>query len=855
VSKQIFLDILESKPVNDYPKFMEYIGKRKPLHGLKLKITDKQNELLKGLIVSTLSLPIVSRSVSSDSVQCRSFSSSASSSVSEFSPTRYDHNTSQISVHPLPRYSLEMNCAHEYSEHLKAKYKILPVTSMQGWYDEHNNSFINVTIEKNFFEQKGKQVDSYSTSPEAIMKHRIQYSSKTCNCIEEIFLPDNVDRKQLILIEGDAGTGKTTLSHKVCKDWASGAMLKNKFTHVILIHLREQKPDYVVSPIDLFADMGIDAYAKLAMDQKNTVLFWLDGWDEIHDSYKKHSVFTKLLAGDAFPCATVVVTTRPSATTSLKNYRFSQKFKLKGFSESQIKDFVKDYFSKHLCDEILSELFMQQLRCVRSLTQLAEVPLHLSILLKVFFDKFNLPNTLTEIYHNVLLVVLQYHKEKTYGDERPIKDLDDLPNEMLEMLHGLEKYAYDCYLMKNPISQEQVLCDIFGSKDKQLQDFDGMGLLQVKIVSGIIGNSKYYQFRYRIIQEFLAAVYLTRLHTPKEMIPNETKELIRIFGDMNYEMVWVFYAGISELGRVPLKEVLPKLNNPAQPTVSLPLKTHEELVDRWQQCHAHFKFITQSESFSVDFLLTLMLCCYEAGNSKACEVIADHFYPSNICRIEIPPNRATSYLLSAVSYFITHSKKKWSLRCDAIIPSGIERLLSITTATLQSETSSGIWILCFVVTSSEVEKYIDLIKMQPSLQWIHLLNGSCLGDEGTSKLCDFLATFKCSIVKVELENCNIGGIGLKSIATMLKANEKIVYINLRRNCFDLKDIEALLQDIKHSTSLQYLVLDEKYSKDVKISSFLNKINSIRSTKKVNSLSLNHDFLVKYNKYYKQLQFN
>jgi len=84
-------------------------------------------------------------------------------------------------------------------------------------------------------------------------------------------------------------------------------------------------------------------------------------------------------------------------------------------------------------------------------------------------------------------------------------------------------------------------------------------------------------------------------------------------------------------------------------------------------------------------LLTLILCCYEAENSKACDLVAenrnacnlvaDYYYANNFCHIEIPPNHAIPYFLLAISYFIKHSDKKWSLRCDSIVPSGVEFLI------------------------------------------------------------------------------------------------------------------------------------------------------------------------------------
>ena len=807
VRKQAFIDTLKEKYLNNYSELIECLEKDKSFHYIALNILKIEKELCKTLTCYRASIAT----------------------------------------------QMTTSCAHKYRENLIDVYNKLHVTSMQGWYDEQNSNFIEVTIERTVYVQKTEPIIYSTTSPNKVIQYTRQCSAaEPHDSIREIFQFGGSKKGELILIEGNVGTGKTTLSHKVCQEWASNNMLQ-EFTHVVLVHLRDQKPDNIHSEKDLFASMGDNAPATQKAladcDSKNKVLFWLDGWDEIHDSYKKDSVFTRLLTGDSFPRATVVVTTRPSATISLKSYKFSHRFKIKGFSESQIKAFVDKYFSEGLCDELLSELFMQQLHSVHSLPQLAEVPLNLSILLKLFYEQHRLPKTSTEIYHNIVLVVLQYHKEKAYDDHTPIKLWDDfnLPKEMREILHGLEKYAYDCFLKKKPISQESMLAYMKDFQVEQLQNFNGMGLLEIKKVKCITGDSKCYQYRYKVIQEFLAAIYLSRLDPSIQ-----TEELKEIFGDMNYEMVWVFYAGITGLKRVSIQDLLPKLDRPVQPTSSVLVNAHEKLVENWHQCYAHFKSMTEHGENHMEFLLTLILCCYEAQNTEACNLVADYYYSSNICHIEIPPNHANPYFLLAISYFITHSGKKWSLRCDDIIQSGFEFLKysqGERSPALQSESTSGLWVLCFVVKSSEVEIFIELMKMHLSLQWINLLHRSQLGDDGIEKLCNYLASDDCNIIKIELEHCGIGSVGLKSVTNLLKINSRLLYISLRKNSFSPEDIKTLLLNIKQNKFLEYLILDEQFLKNPEINYILQSINGMRRNKKAKLLSITDNFLSNYNTHY------
>ena len=156
---------------------------------------------------------------------------------------------------------------------------------------------------------------------------------------------------------------------------------------------------------------------------------------------------------------------------------------------------------------------------------------------------------------------------------------------------------------------------------------------------------------------------------------------------------------------------------------------------------------------------------------------------------------------------------------------------------MQTESSGGLWVLSFVVTSLEVETFIELIKMQPSLQWIHLLNGSHLGNDGVEKLCNFLASDNCKIIKIELEHCGIGNTGLKAVTNLLKNNNRLLYINLRENHFSSENVKTLLLNINQNNRLENLILDEHFSQDPEIVDILQAINNPRREKNVKPLSL------------------
>ena len=436
---------------------------------------------------------------------------------------------------------------------------------------------------------------------------------------------------------------------------------------------------------------------------------------------------------------------------------------------------------------------------------------------------------------------LQHHKEKFYGDNQPITSFDNLPSDMQTIFYCMQKCAYErflCHSNNRPLSEQEISEDFFNCS-KVPRNFDGFGLFSVTNTTNTssVGMSKFYNFSYKPVQELLAALYLTQLQPPDLL-----QELSDTFGKKEYEMVWIFYAGLTDLKQVPIENVLAKHRMQQlsqQVSINLlPVKSLKDLVEVWKKCHTYYlQMITGT--FNMEFLLSLILCCYEAKNSEACKVIANHLYADKVCRFEVPSNHATPYLLLAISYFILHSGKIWSLRCNVAIQSSIQLLFEhINKNGSYQEDTGNLWVFCCVVTSSEIDVYCSAIKSQPSLQWIHLLPGSHLGDDGTEKLCKCLC-FDNHVIKIEIDDCGIGSDGLESIGRMLNYNKNILCLNLRKNNFTLDDIKEFLQNIKNQQILQVLLFDKSYCEDSDVHTILKDINSIRSKNNAHHWSITY----------------
>jgi len=181
--------------------------------------------------------------------------------------------------------------------------------------------------------------------------------------------------------------------------------------------------------------------------------------------------------------------------------------------------------------------------------------------------------------------------------------------------------------------------------------FDSLGLFSIKNIPSfrqLNRNIKRLQFP---IQAYPGTTCCIISDSVK--ISRTYKKMSDTFRKKEYEMVWVFYAGLTDLKQVPIDKVLEKHKMPLiqKHTIMLPARSLKGLVKAWTLCHTHYMHMIIG-NISMEFLLSLILCCYEARNREACKVITDHLYADKVCRFEIPPNHATPYLLPAVSYFI-----------------------------------------------------------------------------------------------------------------------------------------------------------------------------------------------------------
>ena len=343
-----------------------------------------------------------------------------------------------------------------------------------------------------------------------------------------------------VLVEGAPGVGKTTLSWEVCKRWAEGNLF-NQYSLILLLRLRDEMvqsaetlKDLVLYPVE----ERLEDITRYLNDTggTNTVIV-LEDLDELPQHLlTRSSIFTRLLAGTELPNATILVTSRPSATAQLwKKWkeRISKHVEITGFTE----DNIMEYAASILGQQELSK-FNTYISTAHSIKQMMYVPLHSGIVIELYrmckdLDK-SLPTSKTALYTQLVHTILARHltKHTTYkNDEIDIDDFTDLPDDICPLFRDLTELAYE------NVTQQQL---IIKAKDKPIQH---LGLMHA-VVEQLPNKHKSqhtYTFLHLSIQEYLGAIHMSRMETStQERLVEST------FSEQHLRNMAMFLAAITK---------------------------------------------------------------------------------------------------------------------------------------------------------------------------------------------------------------------------------------------------------------------------------------------------------------------
>ena len=405
-------------------------------------------------------------------------------------------------------------------------------------------------------------------------------------------------KRKVILLEGGAGSGKTTLTWHACQKWAEGKLFQ-QFSH--LIHLSLEDPDLVSarSLADIIPHPSSavrEGVAKEIAEQNGKgVCFLLDGWDEASPILRhRDSFILKFIAGKTgkmLPRCSIVMTSRPVEAGSLYPL-LTSRVTIGGFSSKQIEEFIDESLGQNSDDK--REL-MKGFEQNPPLAGLCNLPVNIAIAVHLFCSSgHQLPSTRTDIFESfVQNLLLRHMQQRTEHKITAVEDFESLPRDILEKFNSI------CSLSFCGIKESK---RVFHLKDLGITSLtDTLGLMQVHPQLTRSGIHSRYSFLHYAMQEFLAAYHISKMTEEKQ-----TETAREILHNNPLSPVLPFYAGLTKLSNVHIRDVLLEVTK-------RPLDAEAILEDMHKE--------PDVSSDRRRLLLTLLNCIFESQDPNLCRLI------------------------------------------------------------------------------------------------------------------------------------------------------------------------------------------------------------------------------------------
>ncbi|KAI8499324.1 hypothetical protein Bbelb_230880 [Branchiostoma belcheri] len=336
---------------------------------------------------------------------------------------------------------------------------------------------------------------------------------KELKSLDDLFKPDVTGLSSVprcILIEGEAGVGKTTFLSKEALDAVSQKTeLGRRHYIVLLIRLREVREGETIEEmvwdhcVPGFTE-GVDVRSIRTILQRNEsrVLFLLDGYDELRpEARAAGQAIPKLLSGQMYPKSTIVITSRPSAGVQQYILEPDCHVHIMGFSPKHVEKYLQQYFTVVGMQE-LTKTLAEHVRDNKLLSTLIQTPMFLMFVCLLWEEDQEMVSTgtMTGLYDNLLTCLVRKCCERE-GVDMPT---EGLPTEVAESLLQLGKLALEALL------RNETVLDLTEVKREKVnwQLLLKLGVVSLEVSASKSHPGKQLNFSHKTIQQFLAGRYV-----------------------------------------------------------------------------------------------------------------------------------------------------------------------------------------------------------------------------------------------------------------------------------------------------------------------------------------------------------
>ena len=340
------------------------------------------------------------------------------------------------------------------------------------------------------------------------------YGQKSNASYDNLF--QNINNGSFVLFEGRPGSGKTTLMVRASCDWGRANIFKSKLViFVRLRHLNKSRDVYlhnllrVACPAFTPDDVqGLSSYIEGRLGED--VVFLLDGFDEYAPGASNENYISKLILKLMYTRSIIVLSSRPAATQ-----RFRQNatlwIEVVGFMKEQVLQYINCYFERN---KEKSSSLIKHLEEHENLMNLCYLPLHCAMLVFLYNIDAILPKTETEFYRDFTLsLLIRGIRKHTDTPPNIIESFDSLPDAKRDIFHKICKLAFKATLDSRQVFKERELKDICFNSSSE----DSLGLVVVDRYFAKSGVNETYTFLHLTLQEYLAAVFVSRLSESEQI--------------------------------------------------------------------------------------------------------------------------------------------------------------------------------------------------------------------------------------------------------------------------------------------------------------------------------------------------
>ena len=612
-------------------------------------------------------------------------------------------------------------------------------------------------------------------------------------CLEEIGKAKGNTLPKCILVEGAPGVGKSTFAWKLCRKWSKGKLLQ-QYRLVVLLRLRDKRVREAKTVSDLFYYYNHSIQQTVVEEIQATggrgVLLLFEGYDELPAKLRtSSSIFLEVAKGQELPAATILITSRPSASGPLyeecRDY-IAQHVEIMGFTHENIESYLESTIG-HIPS--LLQGLEQYLTYYPHIRSMLYIPLNCAIVVEVYRvnkrDKTLIPKTWTDLYSSLLRSLLL-----RYLDDHPIhqrqswksNSFHDLPTDVYQQLCELGRIAYDGILQ----DQQVIFSDL-------PSNFSSLGLMQCvpELYTDEVAAESF-NFVHLTLQEYMAALHLSEQPVEKQielfqkyLQPLPPRSRCGMYQDCDnksinhFQIVLRFLAGLRKFVGYSISSITSLLTDPEQ----LYLPISNDSVSRLPMSldGLHWMFETQN-------------------TSNVCEAIG-----KSTVAVELSVTQTvTSFDCFVLGYCVSHSNCPWEINlegCD-IGDEGVEMFIQ---GAVEGEAKHSGYISVMNIRDNEITSAgVNQLLKIPQLLKIRRLNVSfnLLGIGSAVSLLKSLLVN--NLEELTLDATGIGVEDCHALSELLSSSQTLRTIFISYNDFLPEAVEHIITGLKHHTMLEEL---------------------------------------------------